>query len=548
MRKPHDISSYEVQVLETSQTNCASCPAPLWVVQHRQRPLQTLERKLWLISKDKACRSTECRQVNKLLRPEGEGNLPLLRQSEYGLDVVVRAGEMRMSDDMSFRECHRELVDQYGLEISERHISNLYRIYLSLVHCVNADFEPLRDKLKQQGRLVLSVDGVQFDGVSHVLYVVREVLSSEILYAERVEKRDATHLEKLLLQVKALGIPVTGIVSDKEKGLVPAVASAFPEVPHQFCQSHYLNNLRKPMDDDLAKLGNGVSKIVCAVKGFARDLTGLEETRAASAATLPKYARSDISLEEMDLVKELCSAALAGGKASGDAILGPAPVKRFERLDSVKHAAEQAALKTGGEWRLLGALIATLALLTDHADLAARLRGQVEIVRHVAHILNFKSTARQIQRMLRTYLNSLERNTDASALPFVQHVTALSGRYWKGLFHCYDNKDIPRTDNVLEQMFALFKRHLRKISGRKSTAGGPVESLAAFVLEVWSTVRLRPQYAELVRQVPPDKLLAARDEMEKIAEPARQRRSIQRDPEKHINQVLAKWFKNPDDA
>jgi hypothetical protein len=416
MRKPHDISSYEVHVMETSQATCASCPSPLWIVQHRERPLQTLEKKLWLVSKDKGCSSAECPDVNKVLRPEAEGALPILRQSEYGLDVVVRAGEMRMSEDKSFPEVHRGLVDQYGIKISERHVSNLYRVYLSLVHCVNGDFEPLRAKLSQQGHLVLSVDGVQFDGVSHVLYVVRDVLSSEVLYSERVEKRDAAHLVTLLEKVKALKIPVIGIVSDKEKGLVPAVERAFPGVSHQYCQSHYLGNIRKPMDEDIAVLGNGVSKVVYALKGLSRDLSGIEEKHAKKLATssseLPKFAKADVTLEEVKLVKELCGAALAGGKASGDAILGPASIKRFERLDAVKRVAEQAASKKGGDWQLLRALITILSHLNAHADLAARLRLQVDIVRQIAHILNFKSPARQIKRMLRTYLNSLNSKVE----------------------------------------------------------------------------------------------------------------------------------------
>ena len=494
--------------------------------------------------------SEECPNVGRIIRPEEEGALPMLFQSEYGMDVVVRSGEMRVTEAKTFSESHRTLVEEYGIEISERHVSNLYRIYLSLVRCVNADFEPLLAKLRLQGRLVLSVDGVQFDGVSPVLYVVRDVLSSEVLYAERVEKRDAVHLETLLLKVKALGIPVTGIVSDKEKGLVPAVERAFPGVSHQLCQSHYLGNLRKPIDEDVALLGNGVSKIVCAVKGFARKVTEIEETQAASHAALPKYAKSDVTAEEMKLVKELYSAALAGGKAGGDPILGPAPIKRFERLDRVRQVAENAQNKDG-EWKLLGALITVLSLLAEHGDLSARLVRQVDIVRKVAHILNFKTTGRQVRRMLRTYLNSLAREasngqTDAKVVSFVQHVGAVSNRYWKGLFHCYDNKDIPRTDNALEQLFSLFKRHERKITGRKSTSGGPLESLAAFVLEAWSTVRIRPQYAKLVHQVPPGRLLEARAELEKVAWPAKKRRSIQRDPERHLQRVLEEWFDPPD--
>ena len=544
MRRAHDTSSFEVCYLETEQVACETCSGSLWIVQHRERLLQTLERKLWVVSKDKSCRDPECPNVS-IIRPEGEGALPLIERSEYGIDVITGVGEMRMTDHLSFRETHCELVKKYGVDISERHVSNLYRIFLSLVRCVNADFEPLRQKLRQQGRLVLSVDGVQFDGVSPVLYVLRDVLSSEILYAERIEKRDAAHLEVLLRRVKDLDIPVTGIISDKEKGLVPAIEQAFPGVKHQFCQSHYLTNVKKPMEEGLGKLGDGVAKVTCAVKGFARKIMVAEE-QAALADTGVTFADSSVTAEELELVKGLCKAAVAGGKASGDPILGPAPVKRFERLELVKGMAKKATEKQG-EWKLLQAFLVVLALLDQHEALATRLRRQVDIVRHIAHILNFKTTGRQVRRMLRTYLNRLARREpeaegDAHEVAFIKHVTALSTRYWRGLFHCYDNPDIPRTDNAIEQLFNVFKRHERRITGCKSTSGGPLESFAGFVIEAWSTVRLHPSYTELVRKVPPDRLRAAREELKQLAEPARQRRSIQRDPEAHLDQLLDEWL------
>jgi hypothetical protein len=376
----------------------------------------------------------------------------------------------------------------------------------------------------------------------------------------------------LLEKVKALGIPIVGVISDKEKGLVPAIARALPDKPHQFCQSHYLANVRKPMDDDLASLGKGIADVVSAVRKLARKVETIEERAdcesASAGAELPAVEieeedededtnaldvspppassaepeRVDTATEEVKIVKQLAGAALAAGKASGDPILGPTAVKRYERLERVRQVAQQAAAKSGEHWPLLASLIAALTVLTQHAALAERLIEQVSVVRKIAHILNFQAPGRQIKRMLKTYLNSLaKRSQELKAGPlaaYLLQVVSVSNRYWSGLFHCYDNKDIPRTNNDTEQLFNVFKRHLRKITGGKSTAGGPVESGAAFVLEAWSAVRLRPQLLELLCQVPPDKLLAARKELEAIAEPARQRRSIQRDPERYLKEII----------
>ena len=39
--------------------------------------------------------------------------------------------------------------------------------------------------------------------------------------------------------------------------------------------------------------------------------------------------------------------------------------------------------------------------------------------------------------------------------------------YWSGLFHCYDDPRIPRTNNALEQYFGTARHHERRATGRK---------------------------------------------------------------------------------
>jgi hypothetical protein len=46
--------------------------------------------------------------------------------------------------------------------------------------------------------------------------------------------------------------------------------------------------------------------------------------------------------------------------------------------------------------------------------------------------------------------------------------------YWSGLFHCYDEADLPRTDNDLEQLFGAHRYHERRCSGRKVASPGLV--------------------------------------------------------------------------
>ena len=43
-----------------------------------------------------------------------------------------------------------------------------------------------------------------------------------------------------------------------------------------------------------------------------------------------------------------------------------------------------------------------------------------------------------------------------------------------GLFHCYDDPDLPRTNNALEQYFGAARYHERRASGRKKASPGLV--------------------------------------------------------------------------
>lgn len=92
------------------------------------------------------------------------------------------------------------------------------------------------DRLRQQGRAVLAIDGLQPDVGHEVLWVVREVLSGEILCARSLLSSARAELESLLTDVvAALPVPVTGIVSDGQHVIRDAVAAALPGVPHQLC-------------------------------------------------------------------------------------------------------------------------------------------------------------------------------------------------------------------------------------------------------------------------------------------------------------------------
>jgi hypothetical protein len=138
-------------------------------------------------------------------------------------------------------------------------------------------------------------DGVQFDDRAPVLYVAWDALSGTPLFSERKPFRSEDDLRPMLERVKAMGVPVIAIVSDKEKGLVPAVEAVFPDVPYQFCQTHFMKNCAKPLEKDLSALGGSVVRRATRVHKIAKKINDAEREareRGEKTASVEPSART----------------------------------------------------------------------------------------------------------------------------------------------------------------------------------------------------------------------------------------------------------------
>ena len=97
--------------------------------------------------------------------------------------------------------------------------------------------------------MILALDGLQPDKGHEVLWVVREVLSGEILLARSLLVSGREELSGLLREalVGLEEIPIKGVISDGQPAVRQAVATNLPGVPHQLCQFHYLREAGRPI-------------------------------------------------------------------------------------------------------------------------------------------------------------------------------------------------------------------------------------------------------------------------------------------------------------
>jgi hypothetical protein len=261
--------------LSPRRTNCPHCGEHMRADYTNYRTLTTLAGVTRLSLTIRRCRNPACVAYKKPYRPEAEGRFALPRH-EFGLDVIALVGRLRYAEHRSVPEIRAHLVGR-GLRISERTVTNLLDRYDELLAVTLTDDRRLKKLLAAQGRVVLAIDGLQPDVGHEVLWVVRDVLSGEILRAKSLLSARNQDLATLLRQVRdACGVPVAGVVSDGPHSIRKAVAASLPGVPYQLCQFHYLREAAKPIYEadrhakvQLKKKVRGVRKIERAVEGRA---------------------------------------------------------------------------------------------------------------------------------------------------------------------------------------------------------------------------------------------------------------------------------------
>ena len=263
----------EREVTLTPTPHCWECGQTTVVVYHRERRIWHLEGLCRYTLVMRRCQNQRCARYQVTVGPAEEGALAL-PHGEVGLDVVALVGRLRFAEHRSVPEIHQTLRAR-GVLVAQRTVTNLLYRYEELLATHLADPERLRPRLARQQRVVLAIDGLQPDVGHEVLWVLRDVLSGEVLLARSLLGATEADLVPLIQEVRAaVPVPIAAVVSDGQTSIRNAVATALPGVPHQLCQFHYLKEAATPIYEadrhakkELKKEVRGVRPIERAVEG-----------------------------------------------------------------------------------------------------------------------------------------------------------------------------------------------------------------------------------------------------------------------------------------
>jgi len=355
MKRPVGQRSARTLIVTALEETCPACGERLDITQHRHRWIERLDGYLHVVRRDRSCRRPGCPGPRKVYHAPEDLRLALPYRT-FGLDVTVSIGERHLRGE-SLSTVGRDLCAR-GIAIDQRHTGRVFRDFLAISSAASGDEEKRRAALRAQGGIVLMCDGVQFDDRAPVLYLAWDAISSTPLFSERKPFRSEDDLRPVLERVKAMDVPVVAIVSDKEKGLVPAVQAVFPHAPYQFCQTHFLKNCAKPLEKDLSTLGASVVARATRVQKIAKKLNDAEravrkaqEKRTAAAPVpVPGEARAAAvteggeshRLSDVELAKEVCELGRQNARVSGRAPLAPPELERHERLEKLRALVDEA--------------------------------------------------------------------------------------------------------------------------------------------------------------------------------------------------------------
>src|SRR5262249_62215424 len=114
-----------------------------------------------------------------------------------------------------------------GVAICVRSVANPLDRYDELLAPSLTDVGRIGRLTEPAGRVILAIDGLQPDVGHEVLWVLRDVLSGEVLLARSLLSSCQDDLAELLREVReALPVPIAGVVSDGQTSIRNAVAAA----------------------------------------------------------------------------------------------------------------------------------------------------------------------------------------------------------------------------------------------------------------------------------------------------------------------------------
>jgi len=565
MRTPKRLYAEERIIYHPALLTCLHCGALLvsWNYLAWDKTVQTLDHLCSIATRPSHCPQATCPGSRmRLLSAEAQSLAP--PGSTYGYAVLVHLGWLRQHQRATYREIHLALSAR--LAISEAHVRYLYQhVYLPLLACHERQQRGrLAQVAQEQGGFIIARDGLAPQGGEPQLWFIRDLSTGLTLRSGWLAQLDQPTFEAFLAPWPHLEWPILAVLSDKQTGLVPAVATVLPNSRHQFCQAHYLRNLAEPLaaadaafKSELRKtvrqhVGDLLRQAPRRLPGHAGVLTvtgllpspGEEPTAptcrrpASSAAPMA----SDSAAEQV--ITQLVCHTRYLLTLKGRPPFRLAGMETYERLANVTGVSLDLLAKRYDP-RLAHLYQGLQAALAPLAETYQVLHQGAAWLRDIAYILEPVAThprrAEDVARQLRGYLDTVQRQPAVTPTlkTFGRHLDTVSRSYWPGLFHCYAVPGLPRTNNELESHFRATRRRLLRTTGQQGQTQRTLQRQGAW--ELLPAPSTEARLHEALRQISPQDLARERQRFAAHRQRFRLQSRSLRQTQAQFDQLRQQW-------
>ena len=238
--------------LDVEDRSCPVCKRAMHVCDHRSHHLWTFEGPTQIVNRLVHCPEPSCESRECPFSPEGELSISMPRWC-MGWDVLCWLGHRRFARHWSVPQLRLELKDTHQIRLSDDAIERYIGLYQTMLAARQQDPERLVEVYRDMEALVLTIDGLQPEKGHETFYVVRELMSKRVWFAEPLLSSATQEVHRLIVLARQwadrLAKPVRVWMSDKQDAFVTAIAAEFPHTPHRYCQNHFLRDVAKPVLD-----------------------------------------------------------------------------------------------------------------------------------------------------------------------------------------------------------------------------------------------------------------------------------------------------------
>lgn len=159
----------------------------------------------------------------------------------YGADVFRLIADEFLIYELKADQIYKRLTRKFQLKISLDTVGRICDDVLKL-KSLKID-EKTVEIIRAQGYILLGFDGQDPGGNAPALWNFMDLVSNRVLATRKFESLDYQTLHLVIEEIcKFYGVKVIGWVSDKQNVITKCHDMFYADLPHQYCQYHFLRN------------------------------------------------------------------------------------------------------------------------------------------------------------------------------------------------------------------------------------------------------------------------------------------------------------------